>query len=237
MKHTIVLLIGFCVPFLLTAQQKDVSRTDQQWLSYYGQLKFARHWAMPADAGFRWKDGFKQRALYIVRAGIKRDLGAHASATVGVAHLGVYDADSISVEEYRPYQEIALEQRFGPTTFSQRFRVEERFLNARGDNPDRFNFRFRYSIALGVPVARLPALHPDSKLLLNIGNEVFLNAGEEIVYNVFDQNRLIMGMGIAVNNKLSFYLNYNRQYGAKNAPRAYRLDHIVWLSARHTVNL
>ena len=70
-------------------------------------------------------------------------------------------------------------------------------------------------------------------IFLNLANEVFLNYGKEIKNNFFDQNRIIGGVGIKLNNSLTFNFNYVYSYAKKNVPTTMLKTNVFWLSITH----
>lgn len=218
------------------AQRKEVLRENQQWVQYYGQLQFKEEWVWFFDGGFRWSDAFQEKSQYIVRSGIGYQLGKDMRISAGVATLGMYRADRLDRIEIRPYQDFNLNQSFGNIKSQHRFRLEERFFKKveEGEvrNGHTFNFRFRYSLMFNVPVAKLQALGPEARLLLSVGDEIFINAGKEIVYNVFDQNRILIGPTLQLNNRLSLNCLYQSQFRSTSSPGKYGQLDILWVSIR-----
>jgi hypothetical protein len=61
-----------------------------------------------------------------------------------------------------------------------------------------FNFRARYNILGQIPLGRQQFKSGSMSLVLS--NEVFINAGKEVVYNTFDQNRAFAGFALHINS-------------------------------------
>jgi hypothetical protein len=59
---------------------------------------------------------------------------------------------------------------------------------------------------------------------------VFINAGRNIVYNTFDNNRLVIGPVVQWGPDLQVGLLYNHQYGHRNRPETYEDSDILWLT-------
>ena len=76
-------------------------------------------------------------------------------------------------------------------------RIDERFRTKVVDgeltNSYNFNWRFRYNIAFTFPLKGKVVQAKTPFLFFN--DEIFINAGQNIVYNYFDQNRLFVGLG------------------------------------------
>lgn len=223
---------------LLLAQDKHVTKGNQQWIQYYNQTKLSERWSVLVDGGYRWKDDLASRSQYIVRAGAGYRVNPYIGIAAGFAHLGTYTDLDITAVEFRPYQEISIENP-GRLAINHRLRVEERFIEAT-DNSDqqfsRFNWRFRYFIGLSIPLVKFPN-HQQRTIKFNIGDEIFINAGKDIVYNIFDQNRILIGPEFQLNESLTFTFTYHGNFAALNLPSEYIYNHILWLGIRHKMDL
>jgi hypothetical protein len=117
---------------------------------------------------------------------------------------------------------------------NHRYRIEQRFFQT--DESNSFNFRFRYSIMFGIPIIDISS-DKQSKLLLNLGNEIFINAGDDITYDIFNQNRFIISPTYQVNEDLSFSLTWNMQFASSSDPLNFNFTNVAWLQIKHNMNL
>jgi len=238
-----IILLFYLSCFSITsyAQTKDITYSDQQWFQYYNQILFSPKWIWLTDGGYRLKDGFSQSSQYIARTGIGYFINSDIRFSFGFAHLGFYQSDRIIKREYRPYQELKINQDYGSIKTGHRFRVEERFFRIveqeQIQSEEQFNFRFRYLFNVCIPVIGLSSSNPDRKLMLTFSDEIFINAGKDIVYNVFDQNRFLIGPVLQINDHLAVTLMYNHQFLALNSAREYKQIKIFWLGLRHNIDL
>ena len=69
------------------------------------------------------------------------------------------------------------------------------------------------------------------------GDEIFINGGKDIVYNIFDQNRILIGPAFKLNDQFTFTFTYNGKYAALNLPSEFTYNHIFWLAIRHNLDL
>lgn len=236
----ILLTFVLIVPASAFAQQKTVRHSDQQWVQYYNQLKLNPRWTLMTDGGFRWSDKFSTKALFIARVGMAYKINSHMRVAVGVASTGAYSSSSFSKLEYRPYQELFASYKYNQLNLQHRFRLEERYFKNVVDGDlqtgHNFNFRLRYQIATNIPLAKLSADHPNRMLLLGIGDEIFINAGSEIVNNILDKNRIIIGPAVQFSRELTIALSYTHQYSQLSAAGNYAHDDIMWLAIRHNLD-
>ncbi len=236
-KWVLVSIIGFTVLSLsASAQGKVVKNSNQQWIQYYGHAKIGGKWTVFADGGYRVEDNFSKRAQYIARVAMGYSLNPSISLAAGFANSGLYSSAELSKEEFRPYEELGIHQRVGKMGFSHRFRVEERFFNPvvnhRILHPGTFDFRFRYSFMAAIPVINLSKGKPGSRILLDLGDEIFLNAGKNIVYNYFDQNRIILSPTLEINPHLSLSLAWNNQFASTTTAGTYHHTQVMWLQIK-----
>lgn len=143
-------------------------------------------------------------------------------------------------QEFRPHQEILYKSIVGKVTLNQRIRIEERFFKHKlfpTPSPDlNFNFRFRYQFIVGIPVAKLSENFPDRKLLLNLGNEIFFNAGKQVTTQIFDLNRMLISPSLQWSKALSISLTWNSQFASTPTPGKYIHSNVTWLQVRHNLD-
>lgn len=234
-----ILLAGFCLLISPVFGQKEVLTSDQVWIQSYHEGRISGKWTVLLDAGFRWRDGVGDKLAYIVRGGVGYSLSPNLRFGGGFAFMGVYGEKQIIRHEYRPYQELLVKDQLGKLTISHRFRVEERIFKdevldlATVD----FNFRFRYAVMLGIPLANLSSKDPNRRLILNLGDEIFLNAGKEISHRIFDQNRLIISPTLQWSKDLGISLTYNSQFGTTTDPDIFLKSNVIWLQVRYNLDL
>ncbi|MEH6408830.1 MAG: DUF2490 domain-containing protein [Leeuwenhoekiella sp.] len=226
----------FVISSATFAQEKTVKKSNQQWLGYYTQLKLNEKWAVLTDFQYRWKDGFDQSAQFIIRSQASYKLDENLTVGAGFGYVGFYTDNDISRYEYRPYQEGVLKGKLLSLNFTQRLRLEERFFHLKATAQNTFNFRFRYRLLTTIPIAKLSAKNLDFLLELSLGDEIFINAGKDVVTNIFDQNRFLIVPSVQVNKDLTITLVYNSQFGSTSMPDVFNQTNILWLTARHNLN-
>lgn len=226
---------------VLMAQTKNTSTNNQQWLQYYNQIKLNEKWTWVNDGGYRWRGGFEESAQYILRTGIGYSINPNVRILTGFAHLGFFSDHAMNKVEFRPYQELVVKNRFNKIGITHRYRIEERFFNPIVDrsieSPNTFNFRFRYSFMASFPLFGLSKTDPDKLFVLNIGDEIFINAGSSIVNNVFDQNRILISPSFLFSKNLTIALTWNSQFASTTQQASYRYSNIIWFQIKHNLDL
>lgn len=212
----------------VAAQGKKVSTSSQQWLQYYNQVTFSRHWTWLTDAGFRWKNDFKTPSQYLVRTGLSYQLSDALSIGAGLATFAGYSGNTVNKREYRSYEDMVIKQNFQPFSLMQRLRIEQRYFRnlAEGNYVnDNYNWRFRYRLQATLPVIKMNS----QRLLLTAGDEIFINAGKQ-VNTIFDQNRLLVGPVWEFSKSISFTALYNGQFAELTSGGAFARTRVIWLS-------
>lgn len=236
-----ITFITLAITMVASAQEKQITKGNQQWIHYYNESKLSTKWTLLTDGGHRWKDNLKESSLYIVRMGINYKLNSNMSSTIGFAHLGFYNSNKLNRVEFRPYQEINITNKYEPISILHRFRVEERIfynvIEGKIQSKSDFNFRFRYRFMLNIPIFELASTGTDKKLSLNVGDEIMINAGNNIIYNVFDQNRILVGPVIQFNENFAISLIYSSQFATTKFAGTYNSTDVLWIGINHKLNL
>jgi hypothetical protein len=223
-----------------TFSQKKIINTSQQWIQSYNEAKLTDRWTVMLDGGIRWREGFSQKASFIIRGGIGYSISPKVRVAAGFAHLGIYDEERVILQEFRPHQEISYKTNLGKVGLSQRFRLEEQFYKDKSNlslfSDLDFNYRFRYSVMLGIPLFGLSTKNHDRKLILNVGDEIFLKPGKQISSQVFDRNRFIISPTVQWNKELSFAFTYNLQFTSTIIPEVFVLNRVAWLQVKYNLD-
>ena len=75
------------------------------------------------------------------------------------------------------------------------------------------------------------------KLILKIKDEVMFNFGKNIVKNVFDQNRIYIGLNYPMNKNLAFEAGYLNWFQQRPSGTDFYNRDIIRFSVFHTINL
>ncbi|MDW7695784.1 DUF2490 domain-containing protein [Flammeovirgaceae bacterium SG7u.111] len=242
MKLTTLTVVLLCTTVSLFAQPtKQVKYGNVQWLQYYNQTNISENWSLLVDGGYRWSEQFSASSQYVARAAAGYYLTDDIRIATGVAHLGFYSDGEVNRTEIRPYQELRIRQKLNRIGFNNRLRLEQRFFHIKATKEakasDSFNYRFRYRFQFAIPLVKSFPNQPDQALSLQLGDEIFLNAGNEVVYNIFDQNRILLGTTYKVSPHLAFSFTYSNTFVAKNIAETYTHLDIFWVGIKHKIDL
>lgn len=227
------------------AQQKIIAEEEQFWTGYFNQTRFNNKWGIWADVHIRTKENFfNNLSQIVVRPGITYYLSNDLKLTAGYAYINHFPADNhknISQPEHRPWQQLQFHSKYPRIKLMQWVRLEERFrrkiLNddalADGYN---FNFRLRYNILSQFALNRKIPFKPGSFSFV-LSNELFINAGREITYNVYDQNRFFAGFHYHVNTHDNLQFGYMNLYQQQAAGNKYRNLQVARVFYFHQLDL
>lgn len=239
LKLLFAILFVFSHRFLFSqVNSKKVNHGNQQWIQYYNRLKLSEKYTLVSDGSFRWKNEFKNCNLALLRIGLAYNFHERNSVALGIASTLSYTADKISKAELRAWQEFFLNQKVTRLNVSSRFRLEERYfknvINNELEDSYNFNYRFRYRFYISFPLNNSAIM--DRTISINLGDEIFINSGKEIINNIFDNNRIIAGISYQVNKKLSATFNYTNQFTQTKLVNNFEENDILWLSFTHTIS-
>jgi hypothetical protein len=237
------LLLMVCTASKIYAQNsaKEVIVREQVWLGYFFQAKVHQNWGVWFDAHYRQTDNFLNRpfqlmirpaATYFIKENLRLNAGY-------LFNYNFPDAgESFGVPEHRPWQQIWWLQKFNGISVLQFLRFEQRFIRrVVNDEPTRdysFNHRIRFNVSVFVPITKKEML-PGTPFLAFI-NEIFINAGKQITYNHFDQNRFFAGLGYQFNPKLNIQLGYSNVYSQTAGGDRFYNSHLIRCFVFHNFN-
>ena len=213
MKKILVLLTAFAFvnPGVSTAQETRVQTSNTNaWFMYFGNHKLSEKWGLHIEAQFRRANVVADPSQLLLRAGIDHYTKS-GRLTLGGAFVESYPYGEFAVAhrfpEFRLWEQFLTVQSFGNVQLSHRYRLEQRFIGSSVDGTmenGRYENRFRYMARVTVPLQR------DVKrpLYLAAYDELMVNFGKEVAYNVFDQNRLYAALGITITPALKLELGY-----------------------------
>lgn len=201
-----------------TAQKKITSR-PYGWYTYANTLQLAPKWLLSSDVSERHFFDNGKQLQFTLRSKIIYTLGQNWNAGIGFAYFlsNTFDPASTStlaVPELRPFQEFNNTQHLHRFTISHRYRIEERYfrkvVNDKLANGYNFNFRFRYKFEVEYPLYQ--SVNKVQSLSFKAGDEIMLNAGNNIVLNTFEQNRVNTAISYQASSNFTFDLGYTYSF-------------------------
>jgi Protein of unknown function (DUF2490) len=213
MKKNIALLCLMMIVSIQTfSQEKEFETREMAWFGYFNQTRFSNRSGLWLEGHLRLNDHFVNEVhATLFRIGYIYYLNDHAKLTVGYAHQTQYGHDGApDVPEHRPWQQIQWIEKKNGFNMMQWVRLEQRFRGKVEENEltgdYNFNFRIRYNMAFTIPL-KGKKIEPKTPFIF-LNNEVFINFGENIVNNYFDQNRAFAGLGYQFTEHINAHLGY-----------------------------
>lgn len=224
--------------------QKQTTHTEQVWLGYFNQTRFTNKWGLWVDLQLRTKeDFFTNFSTAIARAGAIYYLNDNTKLTAGYAYINHFPADghkNISRPEHRPWQQIQWHTKYQKLRLMQWIRLEERF-RRKIENDDElaegynFNWRVRYNFFAAFPLSKQAFAPKTWSFVLN--DELHINAGKEVVYNYFDQNRFFAGFSYHLNAHDNIQVGYLHVFQQlSSAASSYKSIHAARLFYFHNLD-
>ncbi|MEO7978010.1 DUF2490 domain-containing protein [Flavobacterium sp.] len=213
---TFYLLLLFILLFNLNftyAQKTDTGN----WFIYFGNHAINKKWNWHNEVQYRSYNLAGDTQQLLLRTGIGYNLtDNNNNLLLGYAYINSknYAADSddkINSDENRIYQQFITRQNFGRVYIQHRYRVEERFLK------DNFKIRFRYFLALNVPLNNRTM--QDKTFYISAYNEIFLNGDSP----VFDRDRVYGALGYVVNKNFKIEAGFMRQIQEKSGRNQFQI--------------
>ena len=229
------------LPELGAAQStsKDVLTQYLTWFRYYNKLAVSPSWQVQTEVEGRWFVFPGRLHQGVVRLNVLRQreggpsLGGGGTCFLQTLPQFADEAVDRVRPEIRPHQELTLYQPVGAVKLNHRYKVEERFFQATSQEPSEFNVRFRYKIEAQI------ALVPAGKrpVLLRLYDEIMVNAGKQIVNNVFDQNRAYASVQVGLSDHWAVETAYLYWFQQRASGTEFYRRHIARITLTHTLSL
>ena len=196
---------GF-VPHAASAQRQTYSNTNA-WFQITGDVALNERWGILFDASNRRSGPIDETMANFIRAGLAYELTDNVRIAIGGNYSKSYPYGEIpapyAVPEWRIWEQLALTHSIGKLDLSHRYRLEQRSRGLRSD-PDvdetdvwAHQGRFRYQVKGTLPL-RGEDVEPGEPYL-TLSNEIFISFGENVQYNIFDQDRAAFAFGYRMN--------------------------------------
>ncbi len=235
------ILIVFLFPALVLSQNTPpvVQKDNMLWLGYYNTVNIKTKWVINSDAQIRAKNWYHNYSQALIRSGLGYNINERLTITGGLAHFRYFITNYSTRGEWRPWQELAIHDRLSNLKITHRFRLEERYNQLVKTNEPiseyAFNYRFRYKLDLRFTLLKIN--EKGKNLLALIGNELMINAGKNITYNYFDQNRSYVGLNVEFSKKFALQLQYMHIWQQLASGNTFLSTEVVRFNLYHTIAL
>ena len=224
--------------------QKNVENQQLLWYGYYNKLQINKNWVLNSEVQERYFYQPLVQHQLVFRTNLDRRILDDINVSLGfvVFLQSPNDPESEStlmVPELRTDFGFNAKKKYKYFNVNQRFKVEARFFHQTENNElvggyQFSNFRMRYQLGLDIPLIKK---QDAEKLILKIKDEVMFNFGKNIVKNVFDQNRIYIGLNYPMNKNLAFEAGYLNWFQQRPSGTDFYNRDIIRFSVFHTINL
>lgn len=240
---TIRIFCFLLVCFVSKAQtEKNIDHQSLLWTRYYNQLTINSKWSVHSEFDNRVFVNPFEENLFLIRMQGRYKINKDLDLGAGVSYFSVATqipevTNDFRTPEYRGQQDITWKEEFGNFSLNQRFQVEERFIH----NSDKegllsgttFFWRFRYKLQ-----GEYSWWKKDSQYLKAIVyDEIMINAGESIVKNTFDQNRIYAALQYGVSKNIALELGYLNSFQQRASGVDYFDRDIIRFTLFHRIKL
>jgi long-subunit fatty acid transport protein len=237
----LLFIFGLVFSMLKVDAQKQIETREQTWFAYFNQTRITNRSGIWTDLHLRLTDDFvNEKSVSIARLGYTYFVSDNFRLTAGYAYATQYTPEGVpDLPEHRPWQQVMWLEKKNGFSILQYFRVEERFRSTLVNNElsdgYSFNWRFRYSFAMTIPLKGKEVLPKTPFLFWN--DELHVNAGKNIVNNYFDQNRLFAGVGYQFTRSLNAQVGYLYVFQQLPTPNQFVHINAVRLFIFHNLDL
>ncbi len=248
MKKVNILIILLSLFFVthLQAQVRQPTYNNIGWYCYFGDHKISKKWGLHTEYQWRRNDFITSWQQSLARIGVNYAVHSKVMLTLGYGYIntftyGEYDATAGVVPisrpnkqgkeqdfpEHRIYLDALVNNDLPNFELNHRFRYEQRYMglfydgnNDRIEDSWRLFHRFRYRVRGALPLKGNTA--DPKEFYLHAYNELFIGFGNEVGMNIFDQNRINIGIGYKIDKKAKIEAGFFSQtvqrprFNAKN---------------------
>lgn len=216
------------------------------WLVYSGDFKLSEKWGMHLGIPWRRNAFFSNPQQIIIRPGINYYFNKQVSTTVGYAFAESFPygqlAQPATFYEHRVWEQVQFKNQIGKTEFTSRFRLEQRFSHL----PISYNNEYKAGPAVYANRVRLfdrfslplkGRLIEDKSIYVSFFDEVYINFGRNVGYNIFDQNRTSLSIGYQFPKLGRLEVGYLNQLSLKSDGLKFQNNHTLQVALYSNISL
>lgn len=235
-------VICFLVLTSAYAQRNSVEQ-HHAWYNYFGNHRITEKWGIHTELQLRRANWLPETQQTLARTGIDYRLNDNVMITAGYAWIytdryGKLPATK-AYQENRTWQQLHLTQQLSRAALQHRYRLEQRWVEAFASDStpaqtiysNRIRYRFQTLIALNTDKIE------SNTWFVALNNEVWINFGKNIKYNIYDQNRAYVGFGYQFSKAGNVQLGYLHQAIFKADGIHVESNHTVQVAITYNVDL
>ena len=221
---------------------KNIDHQNILWTRYYNQLLLSEKWALHSEIDNRIFLKPIQQNVFVLRLQARYKVSKQVETGFGFAYFSVDTQipevnPNFNIPEYRGQQDMTWRASFSTFSISQRFQVEERFIQKANQQEvlqgTSFAWRFRYRLQIEYPIWK----KLDQHLKVVFSDEIMFNSGKENRKNTFDQNRIYAAVHCNVNPHFANEVGYINSFQRRASGFDFFNRDIVRLSIFYKIKL
>lgn len=243
MRNCIVLILALSITKICVAQ-KTVTNQALTWFTFNQNLKINDRFSVQTDIQERFFIAPLKQSQFLIRSTFKTAIKQNWDFGVGFCFFLTNTDPTVNfhlqVPEVRPYIEFNNKQVLKRIVVSHRYRLESRFFKNSNNNELQHGFSFgsmRFRYQLGVDIILNKPKDEKHAIKLRASNEIMLNFGNKIKYNLFDQNRLSIALQYAPIKSVAFEIGYVNWFQQRASGSAYFNRNILRIGIVSNIHL
>jgi Protein of unknown function (DUF2490) len=208
-KNIVAILVLAIFSYTLTAQSiRQNTSNNNAWFAYMGSHKIADKWSLHLEFQYRTSEGLSKTLQILPRVGLNYHISSQAFVSAGYAFIQTYPygafGSKIDFPENRIWEQLQLKNQVSNFEWISRFRLEQRYVQSpvviigfggpfTVTGPAIFTNRFRLLNRFSIPFKGKSIVN--HSFYATIFDEFMINFGENVKTNIFDQNRIFIGIG------------------------------------------
>lgn len=202
----IFFLLPFALPTVAQTAPTLIPRYNYNnyniWLNTSVAAKITKKIELYADLQLRNSDYGKAPMQYLVRPGLLYNFTDQFFVGAGYAFVithsyGKVPSAKYTFPEHRTWQQFVFRSKIFKIELQQRARLEQRWIGETSADMEvtryRYQHRMRYFLRANLALNR-PKVEPGA-LYLSVSDEIMIGFGKQVGSNIYDQNRMIAGLG------------------------------------------
>lgn len=240
-------LVFWILPFLAFTQVKRQYTTNNNgWYMFFGSFKFTEKVGLHAEAQWRRSNYILDNQQLLLRTGVNYYFNKQVSSTVGYCFVQTYPygefPSKIMFPEHRIWEQFQFTSHFGKLEMVTRFRLEQRYVyspvlkdGVYVVGSDVYTNRFRLLTRFSIPFKGQAI--GDKTFYITAYEELFINFGKNVAFNIYDQNRAYLALGYKIPKLGKIELGYLNQLVFKGNGIQVENNHTLQLSLTTALDL
>lgn len=212
-KIILFIILSYSLCTISQTSTRAIADQSHSWTMFNGSIKIKPKWSVFYDIQFRRADFYANWQQQLYRTAIIYQLHENVGIGAGYGYVATFPYGDFPVKmafpEHRTFLQLHIQNTIGVFRLFHRYRAEQRWIgnstDGTFDNP-RYENRFRYMLKTTFSIIKIK----EKQLYGALYNEFFVNLGENVGRNIFDQNRAYAAVGVAVTK------NINLEIGSLN---------------------